>query len=270
MSEKVPQEFIDSVLGREYVTVEEMVDELDLKEVTVRNYLSRMKREGLLRRVGRGRYVVDRGLASAPEVPRALDGILSTVTGAFPRLSPVAWSASMLSSYMHNVPGRDLFAIDVPREAVDRIAEHLVARKVLVFKDPGPDPLDMFAWSGLEVVFLFGRGETAASVPLDGYRVATAERVWVDLYFLCTRRGLAFPLAELGVVLANGFRAGAFSVDRMSLYASRRGLRSEVLVMLFELGRANPDVGPLRDVLPYGERALGWIEQVVIGGSEGR
>ncbi len=266
---KVPQKFSDHVLEMEYVTVDELVSELDLKELTVRNYLSRMKREGFLRRVGRGRYAVDRGVGSTPQVPRALDLILSTVTQSFPQLDLVAWSSSMLSQYMHNVPGRDLYAIDAPREVVDRLADHLVAHDILVFKDPGPDPLDMYAWSNLEVVFLFGKGETVASVPLDAYRVATAERVWVDLYFLCTRRGLAFPLAELGVVLTNACRSGAFSVDRMLMYSSRRGLRSEVLVMLFELGRANPDVGSLRDVLPYGERALGWIEQVVIGGSEG-
>ena len=269
MSMMVPQKFSTHVLERENVTVEELVRELDLKELTVRNYLSRMKREGLLRRVGRGRYTVDHGVRSTPEVPDALERILTMISREFPQLSPVAWSSSMLSGYMHNVPGRDLLVIDVPRNAVVRLADHLAARDILVFKDPGPEPLDAYAWSNLEAVFLFGKGETVASVPLDRYRVATVDRIWVDLYFLCTRRDLSFPLAELGVVLTNAYRSGAISVDRMLMYSSRRGLRSEVLLMLYELGKADPDLGTLRGVLPYGERALEWIEQVVIGASEG-
>lgn len=265
----VPQRFSTHVLERENVTVDELVRELDLKELTVRNYLSRMKREGLLRRVGRGRYTVDHGVRSTSEVPEALGRVLAMLSQAFPQLSPVVWSSSMLSEYMHNVPGRDLYVIDVPRNVVDRLADYLVARDILVFKEPGSDPLDTYAWSNLEAVFLFGKGETMASVPLDRYRVATVDRIWVDLYFLCTRRELTFPLTELGVVLVNAYRSGVFSVDRMLMYSSRRGLRSEVLVILFELGRTDPNIGTLRDVLPYGERALGWIEQVVIGGTEG-
>ena len=269
MSMMVPQKFSTYVLDRESVTVEELVRELDLKELTVRNYLSRMKREGLLRRVGRGRYTVSHGAHSTPEVPEALERILSIISQEFPQLSPVAWSSSMLSEYMHNVPGRDLYVIDAPRNAVDRLADYLAARDILVFKDPGSDPLDAFAWSSLEAVFLFSKGETVASFPLDRYRVAMVDRIWVDLYFLCTRRELAFPLAELGVVLTNGYRSGVFSVDRMLMYSSRRGLRSEVLLILLELGKAYPNLGTLRDILPYGERALEWIEQVVIGASEG-
>ncbi len=266
----IPQSFSRYVLEREYVTVDELVSELELKEITVRNYLSRMKREGLLRRVGKGRYVVDRGVGSAPEVPEALERVLVTICEAFPQLSPVAWSSSMLSEYTHNVPGRDLFVIDVPRKAVDRLADYLASRDVLVFKDPGPDSLDSFAWSNLGVVFLFGRGETIASAPLDGFRVAMVERVWIDLYFLVTRKNLAFPLEELGVVLRNAYHSGVVSVDRMLMYSSRRGLRSEVLLILFDLGRADPDIPTLRDILPYGERALGWIEGVVAGAMEER
>ncbi len=269
ISMNVPQKFSAYVLEREDVAVDELVRELDLKELTVRNYLSRMKREGLLKRVGRGRYKVDSAVLPTPEVPEEMKRILFMVSDAFPQLSPVAWSSSMLSDYMHNVPGRDLHVIDAPRNVVDRLAEYLVARDILVFKDPGPDPLDAYAWSNLEAVFLFGKGETLASVPLDRYRVATIDRIWVDLYYLCTRRGLAFPLAELGVILVNAHRSGVFSVDRMLMYSSRRGLRSEVLLILFELGKADSSIGTLGDILPYGERALGWIEQVVIGGTEG-
>jgi hypothetical protein len=266
---KVPQKFTTHVLERESVTVGELVRELDLKELTVRNYLSRMKREGLLVRVGRGRYTVDRGVRQAPDVPDALERILHMISREFPQLNPVAWSSSMISDFTHNVPGRDLYVIDTPRNAVERLAHYLTARDVLVFKDPGPDSLDAFAWSNLEAVFLFGKGETTASVPLDDYRLATVDRIWVDLYFLSTRRGLSFPLAELGVVLMNAYRSGVISVDRMLMYSSRRGLRPEVLVILYELGKVDPDLGILGNVLPYGDRAPDWIEQVVIGASEG-
>ena len=39
---EVPESFLSYVLEKEFVTVEGAAHDLDLKEVTVRNYLSRM------------------------------------------------------------------------------------------------------------------------------------------------------------------------------------------------------------------------------------
>jgi hypothetical protein len=262
---KVPARFSALVLARDRVTVEGLVDELGLSEVTVRNYLSRMLREGALVRTGRGRYKVSRDAPATPALPRDLARTLSMVSGAFPDLEPVAWSISMVAQYMHDVPGRDLLAIDVKRGAVWPVGEYLAGRDVLVIRDPDEGLLDSLAWSNLRPVLLFGMGERSASSSMDGYRVATVERIWVDLYQLCTRRGLPFPLHELGTILVNAVRSGAVSVDTLLKYSSRRGLRTEALLILHGLW---PGLDELSAMLPFGRKADAWVEEVVAGGRE--
>lgn len=265
---KVPPEFSALVLSRDHVTVVGLVKELGLSEVTVRNYLSRMLRGGVLARTGRGRYAVTREAHAAPRLPRDLTRTLTMVSRAFPDLQPVGWSSSMVAQHMHDVPGRDLLAIDVRRKAVGPVREYLAGRDVLVIEDPDEGTLDAFAWSNLRPVLLFGMGERFASTPMDGYRVATVERIWVDLYQLCTRRGLPFPLHELGTILVNAVRSGAVSIDTLLKYSSRRGLRTEALLILHGLWREVPGLDELGAMLPFGRKADAWVEEVVAGGRE--
>lgn len=266
---KVPESFSMYVLDKDYVTVERLVKDLMLKEVTVRNYLSRMKQEGLIERVGRGRYMIVQGAVSIPDVPPGLQEVLTVIARSFPDLGPVAWSVSMISEYTHNVPGRDLYVVDAPRHLAAQLSEFLFDRDILVFLDSRSERIDSYAWSNLNPVFLFGRGETIASMPVDGYRIALVDRIWVDLYYLCTRRDLPFPLAELGVVLVNAFRDGAISTDRMLKYSSRRGLRTEVLLILSGIDRESDGISMMDGIIPHGRKAFQWIDEVVIGGQEG-
>lgn len=268
MSMKVPEQFSTLVLGRERVTVQALVAELGLKEVTVRNYLSRMHRGGSLERIGRGRYLVKRRAGLPQKLPADLLRPVKLIRRSFPDLEPVAWASSMVSEYMHNVPGRDLLVVDVKRGSAGRVAEFLAERGILVLRDPAEDVLGTLAWSDLTPLFLFGMGERIASTRADGYRVATIERVWLDMYYLITRRGLPFPLHEMGTILANALRAGAISVDTMLKYSSRRGLRAELLFVLYELGKLYDDLDALVSVLPHGRRANGWVDEVVTGAQE--
>ena len=108
-----------------------------------------------------------------------------------------------------------------------------------------------------------------ASVPVNGYRIALMDRIWVDLYYLCTRRDLPLPLHELGVVLLNAFRAGTISVDRMLKYSSRRGLRAEVLLIVYGIGRDGNENRMVDGILPHGMDAFDWVNEVIDGGREG-
>lgn len=266
---EVPGSFLSYVLEKEFVTVEDAVSDLDLKEVTVRNYLSRMKRDGLIERVGRGRYVMMERDRVPPHIPEGLKSVLNLIEDSYPDLGPVVWSASMLSDYMHNVPGGDVYSIDVSRDAALQLKTFLGDRGVLVFMDPDPLSIEDYSWSNLEPLFLFKRGEQFASIPMNGHRIAMMDRIWVDIYYLCTRKDLPFPLVELGVVLRNLITSGSISIDRMLRYSSRRGLRAEMMFILYEIGKADPDLHLIERILPYSDKADEWIHEVVIGCLEG-
>jgi hypothetical protein len=175
----------------------------------------------------------------------------------------------MISEYMHNVPGGDLYSVDVPRHASVQLRTFLADRGYLVFMEPDRVTMGEFAWSELDPVFLFKRGETFASTRANGHRIASIDRIWVDMYFLRTRKGLAFPLTELGVVLRNLLSQGSISVSRMLRYSSRRGLRTEVQIILYELGKAEPSLRLVESIIPRGRNAEDWIQEVVSGSVEG-
>ena len=266
---EVPESFLSYVLEKEFVTVEGASQDLDLKEVTVRNYLSRMKRDGLIERVGRGRYVMMERDRVPPHIPDGLKSVLDLIEDSYPDLGPVVWSVSMISDYMHNVPGGDLYSIDISRDIAIQLKTFLGDRGVLVFMDPDPISIEDYSWSNLEPIFLFRRGEQFASIPMNGHRIAMVDRIWVDIYYLCTRKSLPFPLIELGVVLRNLITSGSISIDRLLKYSSRRGLRAEMMLILYELGKVDPNLHLLERILPHSPKAEEWINEVVIGGLEG-
>ncbi len=119
-----------------------------------------------------------------------------------------------------------------------------------------PEKRDYLEYAGMykEPVFILERVERYAVrgvTPLP-------ERVWLDVYFLVTRKGLGFSPGELGVIFVNMLRRGGANFGRLRRYAQRRGLEREVAVFLCGLRRSIPNL------LPYEELGVGAeITQVI-------
>ena len=264
----VPERISRFVLKEPSMTVDALASRAAISRTSAGNYLSRMKRAGLVEREGPGSYRPARRKADTIRPPPAIGSLLAMLSKAFPDLDPVVWWTSLASPYLQNAALRELVVFDIPQPRALAIAEFLRDRDKLVFVDPTPDELSAFAWSGLGPVFIFARNEREATEVHAGLRVATLERVWLDLYFLVTRKRLPFPLGELGGFLANALREGAISVSRLMRYAERRGLREEVCVLLYRIG-IEADLDAIRSLLPFEDRSVEWVEEVVRGAVEG-
>ena len=60
------------------------------------------------------------------------------------------------------------------------------------------------------------------------------ERLIVDVYFALTRKALNFSAYELGVILGNALRMGDIDLRRLLTYSSRRGVGTEITLILYE------------------------------------
>ena len=61
------------------------------------------------------------------------------------------------------------------------------------------------------------------------------ERLLVDVYFAITRKMLNFSVYEFGVILGNALRMGDIDLRRLLTYSSRRGIGTEMTIILYEV-----------------------------------
>jgi len=97
--------------------------------------------------------------------------------------------------------------------------------------------------------------------------IPTPERIWLDLYYFITRKDLAFPPSELGLIFANMLRKEGVKFNRFLRYASRRNLRDEMIIFLYDLRRSSQLPVP-ESMLAGRKGALSTIEEMVRGTRE--
>ena len=71
----VPQKVVEYVTRHESISVGEVMQDLNVSRITAKNYLSRLAKMDILKRIGRGLYQVGKGATSTVRLPCMQAGI---------------------------------------------------------------------------------------------------------------------------------------------------------------------------------------------------
>lgn len=259
----VPSKVFDYISKREYVTLDDIVDELNVSRVTAKNYLSRLESLDVVKRIGRGIYQIGGGETAEVELNPRVMKLTETLKNRFQFADLVTWSLSMLSDYSHYAIGKDLMFVEAEKTLSKSVRDYLLEKGYNPIL--GPDKRDYREYTNHpgELVFILERGERYA---VKGY-TPYPEKVWVDTYFLVTRKGLSFSPGELGVIFANMLRAEGVNFNRLRRYAQRRGIGNEVVLFLYGLRGLYPNHFP-EGALGVRAEALRVIEEMVEAAAE--
>ncbi|KON30186.1 hypothetical protein AC482_04490 [miscellaneous Crenarchaeota group-15 archaeon DG-45] len=262
-SRLVPDRVLQYVSGREIVSIDDLVSGLGISRLTAKNYLSRLVGMELARRIGRGLYQVGGEEAVGVELNPALSGLVDALRERFPMADFVVWSLSMLADYAHYALGRDLFFVEADRLISASVRDFLLEKGYHAVLKPDKRNFREYTFYSEKPVFVLEREEKYG---VGGF-VPTPERIWLDLYYLITRRELSFSAGELGTIFMNMLRREGVNFNRLLRYAQRRRLRDEMIVFLCSLRESYPGVIP-EEVLAGRKGALEYIEEMVEGARE--
>lgn len=259
----VPSGVLEYVSKREFVSLDDMVNDLKVSRVTAKNYLSRLENLDAVKRVGSGLYQVGGGETAKVELNSGTRKLSQTLRDRFQFADLVIWSLSMLSDYSHYAIGRDLTFVETEKTLSESIRDYL--------REQGYNPIlrpekrDYREYAGIkgELVFILERGERYAVRGVNPF----PERVWLDVYYMVTRKGLGFSPGELGVIFVNMLRREGVNFNRLRRYAQRRGVEREVVVFLCGLRRFIPRLLP-EGALGEGAGTLQVIDEMVEAAKE--
>jgi len=259
----IPEKLLKYVSNRETVSVADLSRDLNVSRATARNYLSRLARQGVVKRIGRGLYQKGQGATTSIKPTPEISRLAKALRERFPIAEFVVWSMSMLADYAHYALGRDLIFVESSPLLSASIRDFLLERGYRAVLDPEKRDFREYAFYDEKLAFILERREKYG---LDIF-VPTPERLWVDIYYFITRKELSFSPGELGLIFSNMLRRDGVNFNRLLRYAQRRKLRNEMIIFLYELRRSSRWLIPY-DILVGRKEALEVIEEMIEGARE--
>jgi hypothetical protein len=181
-------------------------------------------REGVLERIGKGRYRLGTLRLWQPEITPGIKTLYNRLTGEFPYIRVCVWNTSDLNEFMVHQPGRFYTLIEVDKEASEAVFFWMKEAKYQAFLEPNQDFIDKYLSGEKETMIVRGLVSEAPIRYLSGITVPTLEKVLVDIY--CDTA--IFASAQGSEMRTIFYEAGLkYSVnqDKMFRYAARRGKR---------------------------------------------
>ena len=258
----VPQKLVDYVEEREIVSIEDVMRDLGVSKVTSKNYLSRLAKMGIIKRVGRGLYQLGTGNSATVEVSSEMSQLAQYLQERFPMASFIIWSLDMLAEYAHYAIGRNLIFLETDKMLSASMRDALIERGYHVVLDPRKRDFREYAYYDEKPLFVVTRKEKYGVMRIGDLQTPTVERIWLDLYYLVTRKELSFSPSELGIIFANMLQEDGVNFHRLLRYANRRNLRDEVIIYLYGLSQSSKLPIPA-SVLVGRKEALRVIEEMV-------
>ncbi len=263
----VPQKVVEYVTRHEIVSVGEMVQDLNVSRTTAKNYLSRLAKMDIVKRIGRGLYQVGKGPTATVRLSPELTQIANHLRQRFPMAQFAIWSINMLADYAHYAIGRDLIVLETGKMLSPSIRDALIEQGYRAILNPENKDFREYAYYSDKTIFILERSEKYGLFEAENLLIPTPERIWLDIYYLITRKELSFSPGELGRIFANMLRREGINFNRFLRYAQRRNIRNEMIIFLYDIKRFSRLAIP--DALLTGKKeALKVINEMVEGAKE--
>jgi hypothetical protein len=262
--------WLSSVKG--VITPESIVTKFGSSIISASNYLSRLTREGVLKRIAQGEYVLLQEISVKPELLEEIVEIHHYIKDVSPHLPFVIWSISSFKRFIHDVPVKHLIFIEVKdREDLKVIKERLYEHEKESIIEPTSKEFAEFPYKKEFPVILLRRNSKYGCQVIDGIETAILERCIIDIYYHMTRDDLPFAVEEFKHILESAIKAGAVNFSFASRYARMRNLDFEFDMMFAAFGKAYPDlvsVKPTRRIHKFNELMVAffgerWLDHVI-------
>lgn len=176
---------------------------------------------GILKRIGRGKFILGEGKYFIPEISSKIKTIYRKLKKEFPYLNICIWNTSALNEFMLHQPGRFYILIEVDREATQSVFSFLKDAQELVFIEPTNDLIEKyFPNEGVSLIVKPLVSEAPVQV-LNGVKTSSLEKMLVDIFcddvIFSAHQG-----SEMRTIFKEALNKYTINQSRMFRYADRR------------------------------------------------
>ena len=194
--------------------------EPELKETTVSWRVYNLIREGVLSRIGRGKYTLGEGRIFIPQSSR-IKTLYTKLNKQFPFLKICVWNTSILNELMLHQPGRFYTLIEVEKDSVEAVFYFLKEKEKNIFLDPSADILSRYASGEKVAIIVKSLVSEAPTQNIQGVETVTLEKILVDIFtdeiLFAAQQG-----SEMQQIFSEAFNKYTLHESRMLRYADRK------------------------------------------------
>jgi hypothetical protein len=188
MSDKLRiKEIKDTFKHTEYFTVKELSSfysyyESDLKDSTLRWRVHKLKKNGIIKSIGRGIYKISDMKNYNPFISNKMKSINNQVKLEFPYLDFCIWDTTWLNNYMIHQPNKYFIMLEVERGVEEAVFSFLKERERDVYVNPTQKEIDKYIFSNHFSIVIKTLTSQAPIIKSEGVLMPKVEKILVDLY----------------------------------------------------------------------------------------
>lgn len=201
--------------------------EPDVKKTTVNWRIYNLVQEGVLNRIGRGKFALGKGVAYIPELSSKLFSVYKKIKSDFPFLTVCLWSTSVLNEFMLHQPGKYYQLMEVDKDAMESAFYYMKDRNYSVYMEPSQKLISRYMIDEKEPWIVKTLVSEAPIQHVNGIPTVTIEKLLVDIFcdplIFNAQQG-----SEMNQIFYEAFEKYTISESKMLRYASRRRKKKEL------------------------------------------
>ena len=210
--------------------------EPEIKKTTVNWRIYNLVQDGVLNRVGRGKFSLGKGDVYIPELSNKLVSVYKKIKSDFPFLTVCLWNTSIINEFMLHQPGRYYQLIEVDKDAMESVFYYLKDRNYAVYMEPSEELIRRYMIDEKEPWIVKSLITEAPVQKVDNIPTITIEKLLVDIFcdpvIFNAQQG-----SEMNQIYKEAFEKYTISESKMLRYANRRRKRKELDNYLNEVSK---------------------------------
>ena len=189
---------------------------------TIRWRIHTLVDRGILRNVGRGRYMLGKKNTFAPNVYHRTEVVADMMRKEFPLVAYCQWDMAFVNAFAQHLMNYQVYFVDVERDAAEAVYYGIRKRfhRTYLLRNINEE---LKEYNDCIIVRNLTTG--APTVDVEGKRMASLEKILVDL---AVDKIFPFQNAEIYHIFENALEAYDINTSKMLRYAARRGRRKEI------------------------------------------
>ncbi|OBX21191.1 hypothetical protein LX77_03550 [Gelidibacter algens] len=203
-----------------------LLDFPELKKSTINVYLSRFKKEGIIKNPSRGIYALKGKKTYHPTLNNKLKRLFYKIKKDFPFVEFCIWDTQWLNEFMRHQPFKYYTVLELEKDVTESVFYALKEQGKQVFIEPDAETFDLYVNNSEDVIILKHLISEAPLHEIENIVVPTLEKLLVDMTI--DAKVYAAQQGEIKLIYANAFDKYEVNKNKMKRYAYRRNREKEV------------------------------------------
>ncbi len=210
-------------------------EKIDISKSSLSWYLNVLTQENLLARVGHGLYAISKKNLFAPAPSNDVKDVYGFLKKHFPFANFCIYEGNIISPLQHHLSQNNIIYVETNREAVETVFNRLRDDDKTAYIKPSKETIYHYVDMGERAYFIKPLISESPLQAIQDIPTPTIEKLLIDIH---TDADFFYLQGmESYYILENAFNLYTINENRLLRYASRRGIKEEILSQINSLNK---------------------------------